>query len=378
MTYMLITALERWVLEGLASYSHQYSLHLCSMPVFRHHSLSHHRWGQASALVNDVLFVHGGRTDQYNSYGYSSAPVTNDILYLPLNTSFDLSSPPWQYVAGCSDCTSSQGPAVAWHTLTPFNTSELLLFGGDAGPNGPITDPEAADSAALLDAGDRLNPVWNLQTKAWANEPLRRIYHSACESDGKVFLVGGEKTDGSGNAFSDHYVYDPQAPSFTQLPTTDGPPDLFGHVCVMLSDGRMLVFGGYSPSKNALMPFSTIWSLDTANSTYTWLAPQVSDTVLPTPRRGFVAAALDNGRILIQGGADADMQNVFSDGWILDTTQSPMSWSTVDALSQVGARRDHFAVAVGSEVFFGFGAYWSSIAPSVGLTRICIVAPCYH
>ena len=170
-------------------------------------------------------------------------------------------------------------------------------------------------------------------------------------------MLGGEKTDGSGIAFSDHYVYDPQGPSFTQLPSTNGPPDLFGHASVILPDGRLLVFGGYSPSKSALITFSTIWSLDTTQSNYTWLALDVSDTVLPSARRGFVAAVLDDGKVLIQGGADADMQNVFSDGWTLDTTQSPMVWSTVDALSQVGPRRDHFAVAVGSEVFFGFGAY---------------------
>ncbi len=310
--------------------------------------------------MNDVLYIHGGRTDQYNAYGYSSAPVNNDILFLPLNSSFDLSSPPWEYVAGCSNCTTSQGPAVSWHTLTPFNTSELLLFGGDAGPD--VAKPEAADSAAILDASDRLKPQWDLETSSWVNEPERRMYHSACESGGQIFIVGGEKTDGSGNAFSDHYVYDPQAHSFTQLPSTNGPPDLLGHACVVLPDRRMLVFGGYSPSENTLLPFSTIWSLDTTQSNYTWLSLDVSDAVLPSPRRGFVAVALDDGKVLIQGGADADMQTIFSDGWALDTTQSPLVWSSLDALSQVGPRRDHFAVAVGSEVFLGFGTCSSLIA----------------
>ncbi|KAM5539305.1 hypothetical protein V8D89_007178 [Ganoderma adspersum] len=309
------------------------------------------RWGQASALVEDVLFIQGGRTDQYNAFAYTSAPVNNDILYLPLNSSFDLSSPQWQYVAG----SSTQGPAVAWHTVTPFDTSNFLLFGGDAGPNGPIADPEEADSAALLDASNRTGPVWHLQSKSWAGEPLRRIHHTACESGGKVFLVGGEKTDGSGSAFSDHYVFDPSGPSFTQLPTTNGPPDLFGHASVVLPDRRLLVFGGYSPSENALLPFSTVWTLDTTQSSYAWTASEVANATLPSPRRGFAAAILDNGKVLIQGGADADMQNVFSDGWVLDTTQSPMSWTAVEALSQIGPRRDHFAVAVGSEVIIGFG-----------------------
>ncbi|KAI8980072.1 hypothetical protein BD414DRAFT_421167 [Trametes punicea] len=313
------------------------------------------RWGQAVALVNDALFVHGGRTDQYNSYGYSSAPVNNDILLLPLNATFDISSPPWEYVSGCSNCSSSQGPAVAWHTLSAFNTTNLLLFGGDAGPNGPISDPEEADSAALLSIANPESPIWDLETVSWANEPLRRIYHSASSTSGKIWLVGGEKTDGSGNAFSDHYVYDPSGPSFTQLPSTNGPPDVFGHASIVLPDQRLIVFGGYSPSQGALLPFSTVWSLDTTQSTLTWSTLSVSTSSLPSPRRGFAATMLSDGRVLIQGGADAQMQNVFSDGWVLDTTQNPMVWSAVDALSQVGPRRDHFAVALSSEVLFGFG-----------------------
>ena len=123
----------------------------------------------------------------------------------------------------------------------------------------------------------------------------------------------------------------------------------------MLSDGRMLVFGGFSQSEDTLLPFSSIWALDTTQSSYSWSAVQVSTASLPTPRRGFVAAALTNGMVLIQGGASADMQTVYSDGWILDTTKSPMEWTSVDVLSQVGQRRDHFAVAVGTEVIIGFG-----------------------
>ncbi|KAH9886999.1 hypothetical protein C8Q73DRAFT_668950 [Cubamyces lactineus] len=313
------------------------------------------RWGQAVVLVDDALFVQGGRTDQYNSLGYSSALVNNDILLLPLNTTFDISAPPWQYVSGCSNCSSSQGPAVAWHTLSAFNTTNLLLFGGDPGPNGPVFDPERADSAALLDVSNRDSPAWNLETASWANEPLRRIYHSASSTGGKIWLIGGEKADGSGNAFSDHYVYDPSGPTFTQLPSTNGPPDVFGHTSLVLPDQQLIVFGGYSPSQGALLPFSTIWSLDTMQSTLTWTSLSVSSSNLPSPRRGFAATVLDDGRVLIQGGADATMQNVFSDGWVLDTTQSPMVWSTVDALTQVGPRRDHFAVALGSDVLFGFG-----------------------
>lgn len=319
-----------------------------------------HRWGQGAALVQNNLYVFGGRTDQYNTYSYSAAPVSNDLLSLSLSSSFNTSSPPWTYVAGCQDCSSNQGPAVAWHTLSAYNNSQLLVFGGDPGPNSPIVLPEKADSAVLLDVSNTQSPQWMYETQSWANEPLRRIYHTAVSSGGKIWIVGGEKADGSGNAFSDHYVFDPQGPSFTQLPSTNAPPDIAGHGSVVLSNGWLLVFGGYSPSQQQLLPLSAVWAIDTTQSGASWTTLAVSNASLPEPRRGFAHTLLDNGRVLIHGGADAELQNSFSDGWILDTTQSPMVWSPVDALSQLGPRRDHTAVSQGSTALFAFGTLFSA------------------
>ncbi|OSX57606.1 hypothetical protein POSPLADRAFT_1049841 [Postia placenta MAD-698-R-SB12] len=313
------------------------------------------RWGQAATLVETVLFIQGGRTDEYNQYSYSSAPPTNDMFVLSLSSSFNLSSPPWQYTSGCSDCSSSQGPAVAWHTVSPVNTSYMLLFGGDLGPNSAVTVPESSDSADFVNVKNPQSPIWDDEADSWADEPLRRMYHSASSTGGKVYIVGGEKTDGSGSAFSTHYVFNPSAPSFSELSSTNAPPGIYGHTSVVLSDGRLIVFGGYEQSSNTLLPFSTVWSLDTTQSTPIWSTVSVSASSLPDPRRGFAATLVDGGKVVIQGGADAQLQTSYSDGWILDTTKSPMVWTSVSALSELGPRRDHFAVALGSQVLFGFG-----------------------
>ena len=286
-------------------------------------------------------------------YSYTSAPASNDVLYLSLSYPFDLSLIPWQLVSSGTHSSTSQGPAVAWHTLSAFNTSGLLLFGGDLGPNsGTATGP---DSAALLNIFDGTLPVWISEPASWANEPMRRIHHSASSTDGKIWIVGGEKDDGSGTALSDHYVFDPAGPTFTQLPSTNGPPDLFGHATIVLLDGRLLVFGGCSESMAGLIPFSTIWVFDTTQVTPSWSLLPISSSSLPTPRRAFASVLLDGGKILIQGGADAALQNVYSDGWVLDTTQNPMVWSSVASLSQLGPRYDHFTVCIDSQVIFGFG-----------------------
>ncbi|KAI0091033.1 hypothetical protein BDY19DRAFT_933279 [Irpex rosettiformis] len=313
------------------------------------------RWGQAVALVADVLYIQGGRTDPYNSQSYSSAPISNDLLSLSLNTSFNPTAPNLKYVGGCSIGLTPQCPAVSWHTLVPFNLSALLLFGGVAGPNSPSILPDGSDSSVLLTISPIGDPSWVYETQSWANEPMRRIHHTAVLSRSKVWIVGGEKADGSISAFSENYVFDPLVPSFTQIPSTNGPTDITGHGSLVLSDGRLLVFGGYSPSQATLIPFTTIWSLDTTKSDASWTTLTVSDTSFPSPRRAFATTLLDNGKVLIHGGANGVLQDTYADGWILDTTQNPMTWTNVSQLAQLGPRRDHFAVGLGSTVIFGFG-----------------------
>ena len=310
------------------------------------------RWGQAAALLNDSLFIYGGKTDQFNAYSYTSAPNNNDLLYLSLTNSFSTSSPPWTLV----NSSNLLGPSLAWHTLSPFNLPNILLFGGNPGPNSATVVLSIADSAELLNVTSPLQPLWSLEPPSWADEPVRRMRHSTATSSlGQVFIVGGEMADGSGNAFSDHYIFNPTIPSFTLLPP-NGPPDIYGHASIILSDNRLLVFGGYSPSQGTLLPFSTIWVLDTSQSNLAWTIIQTSSSLLPSPRIAFAAVSLDGGGILVHGGSSADLQSNFADGWILDTSsQGTMDWTQVEALSQLGARRDHFAVCQGDQVLFGFG-----------------------
>ena len=320
---------------------------------------SESRWGQGAAVVDNLLYVYGGKTDQFGSYSYTSAPTTNDLFTLDLSQSFHSESPSWQYVCGSEDSSTRQGQQLAWHTLSAYNTSQLLLFGGDGGPNSPIVLPSEANSANLLDVGGSDEPTWINEQEGWAGQPSRRIHHTATSIGGKVYIVGGERDDGSDFGYSDHYVFDPSVPSFRQLPSENGPPDIYGHGSVVLSDGRILFFGGYSLSESRLVPFSTIWSLDTRQSNLSWSTENVSEDSVPSGRRAFAYTWLQGDRVLIHGGSDADFQTSYSDGWVLDATTSPMTWSNVSALTQIGARRDHFAVQVGTQVLFGFGEHFS-------------------
>ena len=248
-------------------------------------------------------------------YSYTSAPNSADIIYLPLSSAFDVGNPPWQLVFNSSTPIQS---ALAWHTLSALNNSYILSFGGDPGPNSPIVLPDNPDSAALLDVGNTNNPVWITESASWANEPMRRIYHSASYVNGKIYIIGGVRADGSDMPFQDHYIFDPSVPSFTVLQATGGPVDIYGHCAVVTSDGLILVMGGYIPSTANYVPFSQIWVLDTTKSSLSWTILEINSTTLPGGRRAFAAVALEGGLVVIHGGADLALEFTYEDGWVLD------------------------------------------------------------
>ncbi|KAF8442444.1 hypothetical protein L210DRAFT_3536619 [Boletus edulis BED1] len=319
------------------------------------------RWAQAVTLLENTLYVHGGLSDPFDSYTYSSAPPISDILVLDLSTSFNSSSPPWQHSS------SHSSPALAWHTLSEFNPTEILLFGGQPGPNSLTVLTDLNDSSYLFSTSGKSGPSFLSEPQNWANEPVRRIRHSSSYTSGKVWLIGGEKADGSGNAFSDHYYFSPSGPEFVQLPSSSSaPPDIYGHASLALPDGRLLVLGGYCASCSDLVPMNTVWSLDTTQNTLVWEKLSISNKSLPSPRRDFAAVVLSNGQVLIHGGGDTQLQATYSDGWILDTGQNPMVWNGVAALTQLGQRKDHSAVLASGCVLFCFG-YGSSSPASASL-----------
>ncbi|KAI9439759.1 hypothetical protein H4582DRAFT_2056469 [Lactarius indigo] len=319
------------------------------------------RWAQAVVVINDALFLYGGKTDQYNAFGYDSAPWNNDLLFLSLSTAFDPSVPPWQYVSGSQNTSiASQGPTLAWHTLSAFNSSYALTFGGNTGPLSEVTILNNNDSAQLLNVLDHMQPIFIPLPEGWAGEPQRRMRHATASIDGSIYIIGGEAADGSGNFFSTHYLFIPSIPLFIELPSENAPPGIIGHAAIILPDGRLLIFGGISQGQ--LVPFDVCWVLDTTQSDLMWTRASIDQSNLPNPRSSFAVVLLDDGRILIQGGTDATFQSTFDDGWILDPSRSPMTWTPVPALSQLGARKDHFAINAGGQVVFGLG--YGSSAPA--------------
>lgn len=333
------------------------------------------RWGQASALVSSYLIVYGGKTQGGvigGGYTYSSGPSSNDLLALDLSQQFDLASPPWiNITANVDNASWVTPPAVAFGALAPLTHQEVLLFGGDGSPTIPIqTGNDSAYRFQLVkgDDGQLSSAQWT-KLDASSAQPMRRVY-SSVESDGKggVWVVGGQKADGSQTALNEAWRFNSSSdqPQFEAIDTPQG-GGVVGVTTTLLSDGSLLVLGGQDAT-GQLVNMQTLNIYDTSSHRWRTISTSASKRApSPQPRRNHVAVSLPGKRVFVHGGAsDATMTNALDDAWLLDWSTDPASWTQVAASSgsSPSARYGHSAVAYGNHIVMAMGWAGYSAADS--------------
>lgn len=282
------------------------------------------RWGAATALSLDppALLIQGGKTGSESTY--TEAPNSDDLISISLASTFSTSTPPSSLLSS-----NSTGPPYAWHTFSFLSDDNFLFFGGDATGTEPVkTD---AGSAWTLDLSND-SPAFTHEPAAWESEPARRIYHTAnSDGQGKVYIAGGLKNDGSGQTYSDVYLFDSASNVFTSLPSL--PSGLYHHSAIVLANGTLVVVGGVSISQDTGNPttidLSSIYSLDTTSTSPVWDEIDISGSV-PSGRRGasLILSSAEDVAFLF-GGANSDLTEVLGDGWTLDPVGC--SWTQVFA-----------------------------------------------
>jgi hypothetical protein len=121
-----------------------------------------------------------------------------------------------------------------------------------------------------------------------------RIAFTATVVDGRVLIVGGRAGGGSWNPWlATAEVWDPVTGRFSA--TGDPSAGRTGHAATLLSDGRVLVTGGYEyEGTRRSHPAPEVW--DPVSRTFS-VAP-----ALAAERAGHTATLLDDGRVLLVGG----------------------------------------------------------------------------
>jgi large repetitive protein len=172
-------------------------------------------------------------------------------------------------------------------TLTRFSDGALLVIGGYDGEGHVLKTTELRTPGA---------PMWE------AGPPLTyaRAYHTATLlEDGTVLIVGGSTASGVATGVIERY--DPPSRSFRLVPETDSLRwPRWGHTATLLSDGRVLVVGGFALG----YPSPTVESIQLSTGDLTSvLVKQVGQ--LAQARAGHTATRLASGFVLVTGGLTA-------------------------------------------------------------------------
>ncbi len=165
-----------------------------------------------------------------------------------------------------------------WHTATRLENGKVLVAGGDYGE---------FIGAELFDP---INGIWTVT----GSLKVGRYAHTATLlENGMVLVVGGSDDGDFGSTLSSTELYDPNTGTWGLTGSLNGAP-LF-HTATLLSDGKVLVSGGYKLPPTSL---NRAEMYDPATGEWRFTRE------LNTARQSHTATLLPDGMVLIAGGED--------------------------------------------------------------------------
>jgi N-acetylneuraminic acid mutarotase len=248
------------------------------------------RDGHAMATAADgSVWIFGGEESNSETRKYS-----NELLKL------DLQERRWHNVTTAGPQPSGRRD----HTMTAVaNGTRLLVFGGSSVPR--VHGQSKCDDSWIFNV---LSAEWTQLTAGatgvWPNE---RIGHAmAAVSDTSVLLFGGQTgADYAGYALDELWSLDVPSTNWTQLTagaTGAWPSARFGHAMVVVSDTRVLLFGGQTATGTGTERSDELWSLDVPSTIWTQLIQVGASGAWPSARRWHEMAAVSDTRVLLFDG----------------------------------------------------------------------------
>ncbi len=194
--------------------------------------------------------------------------------------------------AGAFAPTGSMQTSRAQHTATLLNDGRVLLVGGETGGDG---NPTA--TAELYD------PTGATSTATGSMQTARLGHTATLLSNGKVLVTGGAVATGSTAATAE--LYDPASGTFS--PTGSMETGRQFHTATLLSTGKVLIAGGsyFDAASDTSGNLATAELYDPASGTFS------STGSMATARSSHTATLLNNGMVLVAGGADTTTAELF-------------------------------------------------------------------
>jgi hypothetical protein len=281
--------------------------------------LAQARWGQGAATLADGRILAVGGTTTTSSVGalasveiydpasgiWTSGPSLREARAYPVVVS--LADGRVLVVGGARDkvplaSTEIFDPTSGTWTAGPAMTTPRSVFAGVRLTDGRVlvvgggTTREAGPATASAEIYDPASNTW--RATAPMHEP--RAYPTATLlPDGRVLVVGGETTyQAAGPVLGSAELFDPHAGTWTKTGPLVVP--VYGHSATLLSNGDVLVAGGWISASTSSSAIATAQLFDPRSDTWTAAAP------MEKARADARALALPDGRVVEVGGLSAE------------------------------------------------------------------------
>ncbi|KAJ6809534.1 adagio-like protein 3 [Iris pallida] len=238
------------------------------------------RWGHTLSCLNGSWLVVFG--------GCGRDGLLNDVFVLDL----DAQQPTWKEVAG-------EAPPLprSWHSSCTVDGSKLVVSGGCTDAGVLLSDTFQLDLT-------KERPTWREIRSSWV--PPSRLGHTlSVYNRSKILMFGGMAKSGSLRLRScDTYTMDleEEEPQWRQLCTSGltaaCPPPRLDHVAVSLPCGRVIIFGG---SIAGLHSPAELFLLDPSEEKPTWRILNVPGQP-PKFAWGHSTCVVGGTRVLVLGG----------------------------------------------------------------------------
>ncbi|RIB13387.1 hypothetical protein C2G38_1737405 [Gigaspora rosea] len=228
------------------------------------------RCAQTSSLIGNRLYFFGGNlsTTDYNSD--SASNNTNEVWYLDLSSSFNITTPPWN-----KDVGMPIGYILGASCVSPIDNSVFLVGGRMYIPN-----------TATINLGSSPVYVFNSNISLWTTPniigfnssfKMRNQIQPVIDNYGKkIYTFGGTNYTGfnvSSVRYNDMSILDTNSMTWSTLAiSANAPPPLLFYTATLLPTGIIVYIGGYKSTPPGLDEPVNMYEIPTFNTkTYSWL-----------------------------------------------------------------------------------------------------------
>jgi hypothetical protein len=179
--------------------------------------------------------------------------------------------------------------ARGYHTATLLGDGRVLIVGGQTVTEG---------SVSIFSSAELYDPAAGTFTPTGPMAEARESDSATLLQDGRVLIVGGQNNQ----ILSSAELYDPKTGKFSPTGSLDAPRE--NHTASLMVDGRVLIAGGDPSGGDGQTPLATAEIYDPKSGTFSPIGSMIA------ARKRAGAALLGDGRVLIVGGLDAQLDTL--------------------------------------------------------------------